>query len=83
VLTGDAAYSIFLTHIIFIPYLCIAVNNMLNVAVIPDMFKNVLIVIVFLLTIVAGILIYSFIELPLLNFLRKQFRLRRHKKTWM
>jgi len=34
VLIGDASYSIFLTHILFIPYICIALNKVLNVPVI-------------------------------------------------
>jgi peptidoglycan/LPS O-acetylase OafA/YrhL len=83
VLMGDAAYSIFLSHIIFIPYLCIAFNKILNVPVIPEFFKNILIVVLLFLTIVAGIATYLLIERPLLNFLRKQFRLRRHKKSWI
>ena len=83
VLTGNAAYSIFLTHIIFIPYLFIAFNKMMNVRVVPDFVKNILIIIIFFVTIIAGILTYLLIEQPLLNFLRKQFRLKRHKKSWI
>ena len=82
-LTGDAAYSIFLTHLIFIPYLCIAFNKVLNVAVVPDFLKNFIIILVFFLSIIAGIVTFIFIERPLLNFLRKQLRLRRQKKNWM
>jgi exopolysaccharide production protein ExoZ len=81
VLTGDAAYSIFLTHIIFIPYVFKAFNKMMNVSVVPDFVKNILIIIIFFVTIIAGILTYLLIERPLLNFLRKQFRLKRHKKS--
>ncbi|HKP31132.1 MAG TPA: acyltransferase family protein, partial [Chitinophagaceae bacterium] len=83
VLMGDAAYSIFLTHIIFIPYLCIAFNKVMNVPVVPDFFKNILIIIVLLLTIIAGIATHLLIERPLSNFLRKQFRLRRQNKSWI
>lgn len=83
VLTGDAAYSIFLTHLIFIPYLCIAFNKVLNVAVVPDFLKNFIIILVFFLSIIAGIVTFIFIERPLLNFLRKQLRLRRQKKNWI
>jgi exopolysaccharide production protein ExoZ len=83
VLIGDASYSIFLTHIIFIPYLCMAFNKVLNVPVVPGFFKNILITIIFFLSVIAGIASYLLIERPLLNFLRKQFRLRRQKKTWI
>jgi exopolysaccharide production protein ExoZ len=83
VLIGDAAYSIFLTHIIFIPYLCIALNKVINFPVVPDFFKNILIIIIFFISIIAGVATYLLIERPLLNFLRKQLRLRRQKKTWI
>jgi exopolysaccharide production protein ExoZ len=83
VLMGDAAYSIFLTHIIFIPYLCIAFNKVINFPVVPDFFKNILIIILFFLSIVAGIITYLLVERPLLNFMRKLFRLRRQKKGWI
>jgi exopolysaccharide production protein ExoZ len=82
VLTGDAAYSIFLTHIIFIPYLCRAFNKFLNIQVVPYFFRNVLILIIFFLTVVAGIVTYLLIERPLLNFFRKKFRLKRQKPSW-
>jgi len=83
VLIGDASYSIFLTHIIFIPYLCQGLNKVLNVAVVPDFFKNILIILVLFLTILAGIVTFLVIERPLLNYLRRKFRLKQKRKSWI
>ena len=82
IITGDAAYSIILTHIIFIPYICIVFNKILNVVVVPDYLKVVLIILVLILAVIAGVLTYLMIERPVLNFLRKKLRLKRQKKVW-
>ena len=83
VLIGAASYSIFLTHILFIPYICIALNKVLNVPVIPVLLKSILIILVLLLTIVAGVITHLIIERQVLNFLRNKLRLKRQKKSWI
>ena len=82
IITGDAAYSIILTHIIFIPYICIVLNKILNVPVVPAYLKVVLIILVLILAVIAGVLTYLMIERPVLNFLRKKLRLKRQKIVW-
>ena len=71
-LLGEASYSIYLSHLIFLSALFRAFQLLITVFNVHNIYLlHVLIIILFLFTILGGVLVFRFVETPVLRFFNK------------
>jgi len=75
VLAGDASYSIYLTHTVYMPYLFKGAESLMNVSAFNNPIQLMIILLIIVVSIIAGILIHLSIEKPVLTYLRRKFYL--------
>ena len=77
VLAGDASYSIYLTHTVYMPYLFKGTSGVMNVSAFSSPAQLLVILFIIVISIIAGIVIHLLIEKPMLIYLRRKFHLAR------
>lgn len=77
VLAGDASYSIYLTHTVYMPYLFKGTTGLLNFSAVNHLVQLLVILFIIAISIAAGIVIHLWIEKPMLIYLRRKFHLAR------
>jgi peptidoglycan/LPS O-acetylase OafA/YrhL len=77
VLAGDASYSIYLTHTVYMPYLFKGTTGLMNLSALSSPVQLLVILFIIAISIFAGIAIHLLIEKPMLIYLRRKFHLAR------
>jgi len=77
VLAGDASYSIYLTHTVYMPYLFKGAKDLMNLSAFNNLVQLMIILLIIVVGIIGGIFIHLWIEKPMLTYLRRKFYLAR------
>ncbi len=80
-LIGDASYSIYITHCLYLYFICGFTASILDISSMSIVAKDTIIVFIFLLSIIIGVLIHVLIEKPLLTFFRGRFSLQKSRTS--
>jgi peptidoglycan/LPS O-acetylase OafA/YrhL len=72
VLIGDASYSIYLTHTMYIDYFTRAIASLFHVSGLQNWQKNIFTILVAIICIAAGVLIHLLLERPILKKLNSK-----------
>ena len=75
VLAGDASYSIYLTHTVYMPYIFKGTNSLIDIPALSNLLQLLVILLIITISVAAGIAIHKFIEKPILLYLRKKIHL--------
>jgi exopolysaccharide production protein ExoZ len=76
-LAGDASYSIYLTHTVYMPYIFKGTKHLLDIPALSNLMQLIVIFLIITISIAGGIAIHKFIEKPMLLYLRKKIHLAR------